>query len=68
MAKKLYVSYEKARMIIDKILPVHIGSPFGGCYGEEMVNKRDVLYILDKLVEIKDEEAGTENEEKVTYR
>lgn len=57
MAKKLYISYEKARIIIDQILPVYIGSPFGGCYGEEMVNKKDVLYVLDKLAEITDEES-----------
>ena len=60
MAKKLFISYEKARIIIDQILPVHIGSPFGGCFGEEMVNKKDVLYVLDKLAEIKDEESDTE--------
>lgn len=54
MAKKLYVNYDKLRMIIDEILPVHISGYGTGCFGEEMINKRDVLYILDKMAEIKE--------------
>lgn len=50
----LYVDYEKAKIIIDEILPVHIGLPGSGCYGEQMINKRDVLYVLAKLAEKKD--------------
>lgn len=42
-------------MIIDEILPEYIGAPGSGCFGERMVNKRDVLYVLAELAEKKEE-------------
>lgn len=50
----LYIDYEKAKMIIDEVLPEHIVLPGSGCFGEQMVNKRDVLYVLAKLAEKKE--------------
>lgn len=50
----LYVDYEKAKMIIDKILPEYRGTPGSGYFGKKMVNKRDVLYVLAKLAEKKE--------------
>jgi len=50
----LYVNYDKAKIIIDKILPEYIGVPGSGCFGESMVSKQDVLYVLAELAEKKE--------------
>lgn len=49
----LYVNYDKAKIIIEKILPEYIGAPGSGYFGERMVKKEDVLYVLAELAEKK---------------
>ncbi len=54
MEVKLYVDYEKVKMIIDNILPKYIGTPGSGYFGERMIKEKDILYILAKLAEKKE--------------
>lgn len=54
MNKGLYVDAEKLSFVIENVLPIHIGMPGSGVYGEQMVKKNDVLRVIELMLEIKD--------------